>query len=326
MRAVIVREPGGVEVLEQREVADPEPRDGELLVRVKAAGVNRADVLQRRGRYPAPADAPQDILGLEFAGEVEACGRAVSRFRPGDRVMGVVGGGACAERLVIHERIALPVPRGLGFAEAAAIPEAFLTAFDAALLQGALEPGNWLLVHAVGSGVGTAAVQLARLVNARTVGTARSEAKIARARGLGLAVGLVLDKPLFADEVKRRTGGPGADVVLDLVGGAYLEENLRAMAPLGRQIVVGLVAGSSVSLSLGLLLAKRLTLRGTVLRSRSLEERAALALEFERQILPQFEQGALRPIVDRVLPMAEIAEAHRLIEANASFGKLVLSW
>ncbi len=326
MRAVIVREPGGVEVLEQREVADPEPRDGELLVRVKAAGVNRADVLQRRGRYPAPADAPQDILGLEFAGEVEACGRAVSRFRPGDRVMGVVGGGACAERLVIHERIALPVPRGLGFAEAAAIPEAFLTAFDAALLQGALEPGNWLLVHAVGSGVGTAAVQLARLVNARTVGTARSEAKIARARGLGLDVGLVLDKPLFADEVKRRTGGPGADVVLDLVGGAYLEENLRAMAPLGRQIVVGLVAGSSASLSLGLLLAKRLTLRGTVLRSRSLEERAALALEFERQILPQFEQGALRPIVDRVLPMAEIAEAHRLIEANASFGKLVLSW
>lgn len=326
MRAVIVREPGGVEVLEQREVADPEPRDGELLVRVKAAGVNRADVLQRRGRYPAPADTPQDILGLEFAGEVEACGRAVSRFRPGDRVMGVVGGGACAERLVIHERTALPVPRGLGFAEAAAIPEAFLTAFDAALLQGALEPGNWLLVHAVGSGVGTAAVQLARLVNARTVGTARSEEKIARARGLGLDVGLVLDKPLFADEVKRRTGGPGADVVLDLVGGAYLAENLRAMAPLGRQIVVGLVAGSSASLSLGLLLAKRLTLRGTVLRSRSLEERAALALEFERQILPHFEQGALRPIVDRVLPMAEIAEAHRLIEANASFGKLVLSW
>ena len=326
MRAVIVREPGGVEVLEQREVADPEPRDGELLVRVKAAGVNRADVLQRRGRYPAPADAPQDILGLEFAGEVEACGRAVSRFRPGDRVMGVVGGGACAERLVIHERAALPVPRGLGFAEAAAIPEAFLTAFDAALLQGALEPGNWLLVHAVGSGVGTAAVQLARLVNARTVGTARSEEKIARARGLGLDVGLVLDKPLFADEVKRRTGGPGADVVLDLVGGAYLEENLRAMAPLGRQIVVGLVAGSSASLSLGLLLAKRLTLRGTVMRSRSLEERAALALEFERQILPHFEQGALRPVVDRVLPMAEVAEAHRLIEANASFGKLVLSW
>ncbi|MGI5861066.1 MAG: NAD(P)H-quinone oxidoreductase [Myxococcales bacterium] len=326
MRAVIVREPGGVEVLEQREVADPEPCGGEILVKVKAAGVNRADVLQRRGHYPAPPGSPKDILGLELAGEVEACGPAVTRFRPGDRVMGIVGGGACAERLVIHERAALPVPRGLGFAEAAAIPEAFLTAFDAALLQGGLKPGEWLLVHAVGSGVGTAAVQLARLVGARTLGTARSEEKVARARELGLDEGIVLGKPQFSDEVKRRTGGAGADVVLDLVGGAYLEENIRAMAPLGRLIAVGLVAGSSASLPLGLLLAKRLTLRGTVLRSRPLEEKIALALAFERQILPHFESGKLRPIVDRILPMAEVAEAHRLIEANATFGKLVLTW
>jgi putative PIG3 family NAD(P)H quinone oxidoreductase len=326
MRAICIREPGGPEVLELRELPDPLPGPGEIRVKVHATALNRADLLQRRGLYPAPPDSPADIPGLEFAGVVEVLGPRASRFKVGDKVMGVVGGGAYAERLVLHERAAVRSPAGMDLTQAAAIPEAYFTAFDALILQAGLRSGERLLIHAVGSGVGTAAVQVARLIGARTLGTARSEEKLRKAQRLGLETAIVAREPKFAEEVKKATGGAGVDVVLDLVGGAYLEENVRALAPRGRQVVVGLVAGTSAPLNLGALLAKRLEIRGTVLRSRPLEEKIAVAQAFERQILPALDSGALRPVVDEVMPMAEVQQAHRRMESNETFGKLVLVW
>lgn len=327
MRAICIREPGGVDVLEMREVAEPEPGPGEIRVAVKALGLNRADLLQRRGLYPPSPDAPEDIPGLEFAGEVEAAGPRATRFKLGDRVMGVVGGGAYAEKLVLHERAAVRAPAAMDWPFAAAIPEAFLTAFDALLLQAELEPGERLLVHAAGSGVGTAALQIAKGIGALVLGTSRSPDKLTRCAALGLDAGIVPTKEVrFADEVRRLTGGAGADVVLDLVGGSYLEESVAAMAPRGRLILVGLMAGSHASVPLGLVLTRRLTLRGTVLRSRPLEEKIALAQAFERQMLPQFERGRLKPVVDEVLPVADVKRAHERLEANATFGKIVLVW
>jgi NADPH:quinone reductase-like Zn-dependent oxidoreductase len=241
--------------------------------------------------------------------------------------MGIVGGGAYAEKLVLHERAAVRVPAGLDWAQAAAIPEAFFTAFDALFLQADLRPGERLLVHAVGSGVGTAAVQLGKLIGATVWGTARSAGKIDRARQLGLDLGLVVSSPRFADELKKLTGNHGgADVLLDLVGGDYLDDNLRALAPKGRAIVVGLVAGNAATLPLGLLLAKRLTLRGTVLRSRPLEEKIAVAQAFEKQVLPHFEAGRLKPVLDAAMSMEEVRQAHQRMEANSNFGKIALTW
>ncbi|MFN7134214.1 MAG: NAD(P)H-quinone oxidoreductase [Myxococcales bacterium] len=317
---------GGPEVLVERELPEPVPGPDEVVVRVRAAGINRADLLQRRGLYPAPPDAPADIPGLEFAGEVEACGARVRRFGGGERVMGIVGGGGYAERLVVHERAAVPIPAGLDFARAAAIPEAFFTGFDALLLQARVTPGESVLIHAVGSGVGTAAVQLCRLVGAQALGTARTAGKLERARALGLADGLVCAEPAFAAWTRQQTGGRGADVVLDLVGGAYARENAAALAERGRWLLVGLMAGASAEVPLGTLLTRRLTLIGTALRTRPLEEKLAVAQAFEKQLLPQFARGALEPVLEAVLPMTQAAEAHRRMEANLTFGKLVLAW
>lgn len=347
MRAVVIARPGGPEVLEVREVAMPAPGPGELLVRVRAAGLNRADILQRLGRYPAPPGSPSDIPGLEYAGEVAALGPApegaAPRWRVGDRAMGLVGGGACAEYLVVHAETAIAVPEawpGLHAADgagsprperdalvlAAAVPEVFLTAYDALVLQLGLRAGESILIQAVSSGVGTAAVQLARAVGARTIGTSRSAAKLARALPLGLDVGVDTSREDVVEVVRRETGGRGVDVVLDLVGGPALDANLRALAPRGRMIVVGLTAGRSAPLDLGTVLSRRLTIVGTTLRSRPLEEKARLARAFERGVLPLFAAGRLRPVLDRAVPMARVADAHRDMEANTHFGKLVLVW
>ncbi len=321
-----MRGPGGPEVLEVREVPAPEPGPGSVRVRVRAAGVNRADLLQRRGRYPAPEDAPQDIPGLEYAGTVDAVGAGATRFRPGDRVMGIVGGGAYAEAVVVAEPLVVPIPDGLGFEEAAAVPEAFVTAHDALFTLLGLCAGERLLVHAVGSGVGVAALQLAREAGATVLGTARSAWKLERARELGLDSGIVTEGVGFADAVLEHTGGAGVDAVLDLVGGAYLADNLRALAPKGRMAVVGLVSGPRAELDLGLLLRKRLTLTGTVLRGRTTEEKAAATRAFADHVLPLLAAGRVRPVVDAVYPMDRAAEAHRRMESNLNFGKLVLSW
>lgn len=326
MRAICIREPGGVDVLEMREIVEPEPGPNEIRVAVRATGLNRADLLQRRGLYPPPAGEREEVPGLEFAGTVEALGRHATRFTVGDKVMGVVGGGAYAEKVVLHERAAIRVPRGMELTSAAAIPEAFVTAWDALLHQARLAPGERVLVHAVASGVGTAAIQIARLVGATAIGTSRTRAKLDRCKALGLEHALETEGPPFASAVKRATGGAGADVVLDLVGGDYVEEDLAAMAQRGRLVVVGLMAGNFTKLPLGLLLAKRIAIFGTVLRARPLEEKIALAQAFEHQIVPHFEKESLVPVIDEVLPVSEVKRAHERLETNNSFGKLVLSW
>jgi putative PIG3 family NAD(P)H quinone oxidoreductase len=324
MRTIVVSRFGGPEVLTLVERARPEPSRGEVRVRVRAAGVNRADIVQRLGRYPAPSEAPSDVLGLEFAGEVEALGPGVTTWKVGDRVFGLVGGGAYAEALLTHERLLAAMPPGMSFSDAAAAPEAFITAYDAMTLQGKLALGETVLIHAAGSGVGTAAIQLAKVSGARSIGTARSAGKLDRARELGLDHGIVVTGPSFAAEVARLTSGRGAHVVLELVGGEYLREDVGCVAHEGRIILVGLMAGVSVTLDLGAILRQRVLLRGTMLRSRPLEQKLDAMQAFARHVVPLLASGALRSVVDRVLPLADAAAAHTYVEQNQSFGKVIL--
>jgi putative PIG3 family NAD(P)H quinone oxidoreductase len=326
MKAAVITRPGAPEVLALREVAAPTPGPFEVLVRVEASALNRADLLQRRGLYPAPAGAPADIPGLELAGTVAAVGPFVSRFAPGDRVMGLVGGGACAELAVLHEREAMRVPAGLSATEAAAIPEAFITAFDAAVLQGGLASGQWLVITAVASGVGTAAVQIARALGARTVGSSRTAAKLAALPALGLDVAVAGTSEALPAAVAEATAGAGAAVALDLVGGPGVTSLLATLRTRGTLVLVGLVGGLKAELNLALVLRGRLRVVGTALRSRPIEEKIAVARAFEDQLLPLFGGAApaLRPVIDRVLPLADIAAGHALLEANATIGKIVL--
>jgi putative PIG3 family NAD(P)H quinone oxidoreductase len=294
-------------------------------VRVRATAVNRADLLQRMGHYPAPPGSPADIPGLEYAGEVAEVGEGVTEHRVGDRVFGLAGGGTYAELLTVVARTATAIPAGLSFAEAASIPEAFITAWDAMVTQGRLRTGETVLVHAAGSGVGTAAVQIARALHARCIGTARTADKLERARALGLDVAVVPDgKGAFAGAVNQATAGRGVDVALDLVGGPYLGENVQCAAPRGRIVCVGLLAGARSDLPIGMVMSKRLTLIGTVLRSRPLEEKILSALELGRHIVPLFVGGALKPVVDKVFPLASAGESHAYVASNAGFGKVVL--
>lgn len=325
MRAIVITEFGGPEVLLLRDVPSPVPSRGEVLVRVRATALNRADLLQRMGAYPAPPGAPSDIPGMEFAGEVAALGEGVTDFAVGDRVFGLVGGGSYAEELVAHARTLAKIPDGMSFTDAAAIPEAFITAYDAMITNAALASGETMLVHAAGSGVGTAAIQIARAIGARTIGTARTADKLERARALGMNEGVVVAKGKFADDVRRVTGGIGVDVVLELVGGAYIEEDIACVAPRGRIVLVGLMAGTRADVDLAAVLRKRVTIVGTVLRSRPLEEKIAAAQLFARHVVPLFVSGALKPVVDRVMPLDLAAQAHAQLAANEGFGKIVLS-
>lgn len=323
MRAIAITKPGGPDVLAVVDRPVPDPSRGEVRVRVRATAVNRADLLQRMGMYPAPPDAPADIPGLEIAGEVEAIGAGVERLAVGDRVFGLVGGGGYAEAIVSHERALALIPDGMSFEDAAAVPEAFITAHDAIVTQGALRSGEPLLVHAVGSGVGTAAVQLGRALGASVIGTARTEDKLARARELGLDTGIVVDSARFADQV-RAAHAAGAAVVLELVGGSYVAEDLRCIQTLGRIVLVGLLAGAKTELDLGLVLRKRVRIFGTVLRSRPLEEKIAAVRAFEAQVVPLLVRGAVKPVIDCVMPLEDAAAAHERMASNAGFGKIVL--
>jgi putative PIG3 family NAD(P)H quinone oxidoreductase len=324
MRAVVIARPGGPDVLELKAVPMPVPGKGEVRVRVHATAVNRVDLLQRIGVYPAPADAPQDIPGIEYAGEIDALGDGVTTFAPGDRVFGLCGGGAYAEYLTVHARTVLRMPPDLSFAEAAAVPEAFITAYDALFPQARLAPGETLLLHAAGSGVGTAAIQLAVAHGVRVIGTARTARKLEAAGALGMHEGILLTEANFAREVLKLTGEAGVDVVLELVGGPYVAEDLKCMASGGRLILVGLVAGGSAELDLGAVLRRRLEIRGTVLRARPLEEKILLARSFSRHVVPFIKSGALKAIIDRIFPLPASAEAHEYLAANESYGKVVL--
>lgn len=324
MRAIVIREPGGPDVLELREVPTPTPQRGEARVRVRATAVNRADLIQRMGAYPAPPDSPRDIPGLELAGEVDAVGEGVSSVKVGDRVFGLAGGGTYAEYVVVHARTLVRLPEGLSFVEGAAIPEAFVTAYDAMVVQARLAVGETVLVHAAGSGVGTAAVQVARAVGAFSIGTARTAEKLDRTRPMGLGEGIVVEGGKFAEKVSAITSGRGVDVVVELVGGGYVAEDLACVAARGRIVVVGMLGGARVDMDLGVLMRKRVELRGTMLRSRPLEEKIEAANVLARHLAPLFATRQLEPVIDRVLPLARAGEAHAYVASNDGFGKVVL--
>jgi putative PIG3 family NAD(P)H quinone oxidoreductase len=324
-KIVIIREPGGPEVLalDEREIREPGP--GEVLIEVAAAGLNRADCLQRKGFYPAPPGVWPDVPGLEFAGVVAALGPGVRSISVGDRVMGICAGAGMSTLLLAHERELVPVPNGMSLADAAAVPEVFFTAYDALFAQAGLGLGRVALLHAVGSGVGTAALQLCLAAGATPIGTSRSAAKLARCEALGLRHGVLVEGGAFAGGVLAIAKG-GAHVILDTIGAKYLEENVKAVAIGGRIVTIGLLGGAKGTLPLGALLAKRAHLTGSVLRSRPIEEKMALAQAFRRDVLPLLEGGQVRPVVDAVLPMSEVQEAHRRMEADETFGKLVLTF
>jgi putative PIG3 family NAD(P)H quinone oxidoreductase len=326
MKAVVITRPGGVEVLEVQERAKPEPGVGQIRVRVRASALNRADLMQREGNYPVPPGVPADMPGMEYAGEVEALGASASMWKNGDRVMGIIGGAGQAEYVCVHEREAMPVPRGMSWEDAGAIPEVFLTAYDALFNRLAISTGETVLIHAVGSGVGTAGLQIARAAGARVVGTARSPDKLERAKKLGLDVAIDSSRGDWAAQVESAIGAEQVDALLDLVGGNYLEGNLRVLTLRGRMVVVGLTAGASSPFNMSVLLRKRLTIVGTMLRSRPLEEKIALARDFSERGVPLFESGQLKPVVDRVFGFDEIRAAHQLMESNDTFGKIVLAW
>ena len=325
-RAVRIAGKGDVDVLSLDTLRVRDAGPWEIRVQVAAAGLNRADLLQRRGYYPAPPGVPADVPGLEYSGTVEQVGEEVREFAPGDAVMGIVGGGAMATHLLVPAREVMRVPAGMPLTEAAAIPEVFLTAFDALFGQGRLAPGQTALVHAIGSGVGTAALQLGLLAGGRVVGTSRSQEKLTRCRELGLEAALLVDNNQFAAALFEQNGGRGSDVILDTIGASYLNENVKALALGGRLVLVGLLGGASAELPLSLLLGKRASVIGTVLRSRPAEEKARLAQDFARDLLGHFERGKLKPVLDVVLPMREIRAAHQRMEQNQNFGKIVLQW
>jgi putative PIG3 family NAD(P)H quinone oxidoreductase len=324
MKAIRNTAAGGPDVLHLVDVPTPSYGAGQLLVRVAAAGLNRADILQRRGHYPAPPGWPADIPGLEYAGTVEAVGEGVTRWTAGDRVMGLVGGGAQAEYVVVDQGEALAVPAGIELADAAAIPEAFLTAWDALTIRGRMRPGERVLLHAVGSGVGTAAIQLVRRMGGISVGTSRTAAKLEQVMRLGL------------DEAIDSSGGRSfrdallapVHLILDVLGGPALADNLAVLAPRGRLVLLGNLQGPKAEVSLEPVLRKRLEIIGSVMRTRQLEERLPLVAAFAAEVLPWFTGGEdrLRPVIAARVPMAEIARAHAIMEQDANVGKIVLVW
>ncbi|MGQ0813876.1 MAG: NAD(P)H-quinone oxidoreductase [Gemmatimonadota bacterium] len=326
MRAVVITQAGDPGVLQLGDVARPEPDANQIRVRVHAAGVNRADVMQRRGNYPAPAGVIANVPGLEYAGVVDVVGTGVTRWQVGERVMGLVGGGGYAEFVVVHEDEALPVPASMSFEDAAAVPEAFLAAHDALTTRLDAKPAEAVLIHAVASGVGTAASQLAKALGCFVLGTTRSAWKLERVAAYGVDVAIAASRDNFVDVARAHTGGRGVDAVVDLVGGDYLTLNVQALAPQGRIVVVGLVAGAVAPLDMRLLLNRRATIVGTVMRSRSLGEKIEVARAFQRDVMAWLENGTVKPVVDKVLKMDEAPEAHRIVEANANFGKIVLKW
>ena len=325
MRAVVLSEHGDPEVLTVTEIEDPEPGPEEVVVAIASTALNRADVLQRMGFYPEPGPPKaHEIPGMELAGRVVACGARVTAWAEGDAVMGIVTGGAYAEKVAVHERQLLAVPPALPLTDAGAVPEVYLTAWDALVVQGGLTAGRWALVHAGASGVGTAAIGLCRELGASVVVTT-STGKVDACRELGADV--VVDYRAgedFVEAVAEATGGQGVDVVLDVIGGDYVDRNVAALRTGGTIVQVGVMGGGRAEVNMGALLPKRATLIGTVLRPRQLEEKIALTQRFGREVLPWFASGALRPVVDSRFPLDQAADAHRRMESNANVGKIVL--
>ena len=324
MRAVVLRSHGGPDVLQFEDVASPIIGEQDILVTVAATALNRADLLQRMGFYPNPFPSGPEIPGLEFAGTVAAIGEKVTAWSIGDRVMGITSGGAYAEQLSIHERQAMAVPSGVSLHDAAGIPEVFITAWDALLVQGGLTSGRWAMVHAGASGVGTAAIQICKAIGARIVVTC-SGGKVEACRTLGADVVVDYGTQDFVAEVAAATGGAGVDVILDVIGGDYVERNIACLAVKGHIIQVGVMAGKPVPFNVGLLLGKRASITGTVLRARPLEEKIAISQRFASEMLPLFSTGQLKPVIDSVYAFADIASAHEYMATNGNVGKIVIT-
>jgi NADPH2:quinone reductase len=322
MRAAIITRSGGPEVLEIQDVEMPQPTGDQVRVRVYASGINRADLLQRAGGYPAPPGSPANIPGIEFAGEVDAVGPLVRAWKAGQRVMGLAGGGAQAEYILSHEGLLVEIPQNLDFVQAAGIPEVFMTAHDALFTQAGVQMGERVLIHAAGSGVGTAAIQLAHVAGTTTFGTSRTPAKLELARELGLDIGL--SDQNFAAEVNRLTNGEGVHVVIDFIGAPYMEQNLQALAPWGRIVFLSTMGGAQANVNLGMLMGKRISMRGVTLRTRTLEEKLAVTRRFATGVLPLLANGKVKPVIDQVYPLEQIGEAHRAMGENRNFGKLVV--
>lgn len=323
MKAVVLRSYGGPEVLAFDDVPDPEPGPDEVLVAVRATALNRADLLQRIGAYPDPRRGLDlEIPGLEFAGTVRAVGRRVTRWAVGDRVMAIDAGGAYAELVCTHERQLMPVPDSVDIADAAAIPEVFLTAWDALVLQGGLTSGRWALVHAGASGVGTASIQIAKAIGARIAVTC-SAGKIDACRGLGADIVIERSPNDWASELVAAVPA-GVDVVLDVVGGDEVDRNLRVVSTKGTIVQVGLMGGASTQVNVGALLAKRVRWIGTTLRARPIEEKVAVTQRFVAEMLPLFDDGRLRPIIDSRFAFSDIARAHEYMASNANTGKILI--
>ena len=322
MIAIDIPNPGPEGLLRVTDRPTPAPEPTEVLVRVEATGVNRPDVLQRLGMHPPPQGVT-DIPGLEIAGTVAAIGSAVTRWRPGDRVCALVAGGGYAEYCVAPEPQCLPIPKGRGAVEAAALPETFFTVWTNLFQHGTLKSGERILIHGGTSGIGTTAIQLARAQGAEVFATAGSDDKCAACERLG-ATAINYRTQDFVDVVRNATTGHGVDVVLDIVGGDYAPRNVDCLAAFGRLVQLGLLGGANATINLGAVMKKRLTITGSTLRPRSVEEKGAIARDLEARVWPLLAAGMVKPIVDRTLPLASAAEAHRLLEAGEVIGKIVL--
>jgi putative PIG3 family NAD(P)H quinone oxidoreductase len=323
MKAVVLREHGGPEVLQIEDAPSPTFGAEDILVSVAATALNRADLLQRMGFYPNPFPQGPEIPGLEFAGTVKAVGERVTAWKVGDKVMGIVSGGAYAEELALHERQAMAVPAGMSLHDAAAIPEVFITAWDALVVQGGLTSGRWAMVHAGASGVGTAAIQICKAIGARIIVTC-SSGKVQSCKDLGADVVVDYGSQDFVEEVQKATNGRGVDVVLDVIGGDYVERNIASLAVKGHIIQVGVMAGKPMPFNVGLLLGKRASITGTVLRARPLDEKIAITQRFVAEMLPLFDTGALRPVIDSAYSMADVAKGHEFMATNGNVGKIVI--
>jgi putative PIG3 family NAD(P)H quinone oxidoreductase len=323
MQAVTLVGFGSSNVLKFSELPIPKPNPEQLLVRVRATALNRADILQRKGLYPAPA-GESEILGLELAGEVVAWGSAVQGFEVGQRVFSLVGGGAYAEYALCDAAMAMPIPEHWDFHQAAAVAEVFLTADESLFQLGRLQAGNKVLIHAGGSGVGTAAIQLAKYCGAKVYVTAGSQLKIQKALDLGANVGICYHTQDFVEEIKNLTDGAGVDVVEDFLGASHLARNLSVLKPAGRLVMLALMGGAKTELNLGLVLSRRLQILGCVMRSRSLADKRAMTARFTQRWLPVLAEGKIKPIIDSVFSWRKVREAHEYMEQNQNFGKIVL--
>jgi len=326
MQAAWISRFGGPEVVEVRQLGKPLVTPEQVLVRVRASALNRADLLQRQGRYPPPPGIPAEIPGIEFAGEVAEVGASVRSWKPGQRVFGLLGGGAHAQYIATHERLLAEVPANLDWSEAAAVPEVFITAHDALWTQARLRPAETVLINAVASGVGLAAVQLVRAIQAVPFGTSRTAGKIAHAKALGLEDGLLV-RDNFDDllaAANRWSGERGINVFMDLVGGPYVNAGQKLLSLKGRMMLVGTIAGGSYELDARYVMGKRLEIRGTVLRARSLEEKIQVTQAFAAEVVPLLARSVLHPTIDSKFSLADIAKAHARLESNEAVGKVVI--